>query len=256
MILGDGPNGFLLVSPGNGGLRTPTTGDPVQTVMAYGFGRSDGAVGNNRLTKARGQQNLALILKIINGAKNFWFGGKAPTAIDQNDKSAKAGRERIRNAVSPFKFLNFQPTDGSDAPWNKWMRVSNWIDLVCYTFDQQYPWGQGIYPGEPTNSAGTPSLRALYAEFIDAYMAAIEATARAWSASAKSDFLTYYPPASASDQNWVTAAFGPNGFASANAMRFPRPAGSGSSPYGAYANQQFTLNGGGSPVNLGNPVKP
>ncbi|KAK3933773.1 putative glycosyl hydrolases family 18 protein [Diplogelasinospora grovesii] len=254
VILGQGANGFWLVSPGNNGLRTPANGDIVQIVMAYGFGRSDGAISNNvRLTKNRGQQNLALVLRAINGAKSVWFGPGTPDTVHDDDKSANKGRQRIRNAASPFKYLNYAPNDGSEAVWNKWMRVSNWIDLVCFTFDQQYPWGMGQHAGEPTNSAGTPSLRALYAYFIDAHLAAIEAKARAWSPNANADFNNFYPPTNANERAWVNSAFGPNGFASANALRFPRPGGTGPSPYGAYANQQFTLNGGGQQVNLGSP---
>ncbi len=126
------------------------------------FGRSDGTLSGTRLRKPRGQQNLALIQKSINGAKNLWFGHRTVATLYDDDKTAAAGQLPIRDAVSPFFFLNFDPTDSSDAPWNKWMRVSNWTDLVCYVFDQQYPWGQGKYGGEPTNSAGRPSLRALY----------------------------------------------------------------------------------------------
>ncbi|KAH8882031.1 hypothetical protein GQ53DRAFT_589853, partial [Thozetella sp. PMI_491] len=222
VILGVGPNApFLLESTGNAGLRTPAGGDRVQAVMAYGFGRSDGTTApNTLLPKARGQQNLALILKSINGVKGNWFGGDTPEFRTTPFESVAAGRQRVRNGAAPFAYLNYNPTDGSEQVWNKWMRVSNWIDLVCYTFDQKYPWGQNMYAGEPTNSAGTPSLRALYAYWIDIHLASIEVTARQWSTSAQAAFVSGHPVNQPGDQGWIDAAFGANGFATQNALRF------------------------------------
>ena len=127
------------------------------------------------------------------------------------------------------------------------MRVSNWVDLVCARFDEQYPWGQGTYAGEPINSAGRLSLRALYAAFIDAYLSTIEAEARTWSARPRA--TTPGGTRRAMTAGPTTGSRPPLGRRASRRrrpLRFPRPAGTGPSPYGAYANKQFTLDGQGN----------
>lgn len=248
-----GGGNFRLVSTGNNGLRTPAGGDIGQAVMAYGFGRSDGVFGTARRTKALGQENLALTYQGINLVKGVWFGDNTPDTVSNKDNNPTQGRQRIRNAAGVFTYLNYVPAGTAEPVWNKWMRVSNWIDLVCFVFDQQYPWG--TMQGEPVSSAGQASLRALYAYWIDRHLAGIEAKMTSWTAAAQSDFVKYYPPASQADTNWVTNAFGPGGFVTAGQMRFPRPGGAGNSPYGAYGNAQMTKDGGGTIVNnIGQPA--
>ena len=221
--------------------------------MAYGFGRSDGTVGNTRLTKDRGSKCLTLLSRVINEKKGIWFSGHAPSVAPSiSNPSNKRIRDHIRSVAGVFTYLAFEPAGTNpDSIWQKWMRTSNWIDLVCSYFDSQYAWGSRT--DEPITSSGTASLRALYARFIDEYLATIEAKAATWSSLAERYYKQETPTMSSQEAAWYRAAFGANGFATSSKMRFPRPAGSGPSPYGAYANQQLTLNGGGSVVNLGNP---
>ncbi|KAJ4355047.1 hypothetical protein N0V95_003265 [Ascochyta clinopodiicola] len=132
--------------------------------------------------------------------------------------------------------------------WKKWARVSNWIDLVHYTFDKQYKWGSD--PGEPqllAGKTGPVSLRSMYVFFIDNELKEIEETAATWAKDAKAGFEKKWEgagktPLTADEKAWNTEAFGPNGYATAGKLKFPRlqgppgtagaPAGSG--PYGAY----------------------
>lgn len=93
-ILGDGPNSFRIISPDNtnaGDLFTPSTGEIPVVLMAYGFGRSDGVKsisdqkGVERISTARGNQNLVLLHKNINGAKGIYF-RKAKINIDKTSQ--------------------------------------------------------------------------------------------------------------------------------------------------------------------------
>ena len=77
-----GDDGFRIISNGKtnpGDLFTSPTGDTVWDVMAYGFGRSDGVPdkeGNaqvERIPATRGNKNLVLLHKNINGPKGIWF---------------------------------------------------------------------------------------------------------------------------------------------------------------------------------------
>ena len=79
-ILGEGP--FRITSLGTtgvGSLNTPTAGEIPVSLMAYGFGRSDGVKSVSggqtveRIPKARGNKNLVLLDKNINGPKGIWF---------------------------------------------------------------------------------------------------------------------------------------------------------------------------------------
>lgn len=103
-------------------------------VMTYGFGRSDGVYAGTRLTKARTQANLALLVAEVSGDKGTWFRLANPAIVVNNKRMSQ---ENIRNAAGVFNCLAFAPP-GGDAIWNKWMRVSNWLDLTCYVFDTEY----------------------------------------------------------------------------------------------------------------------
>ena len=95
VILAVGNNPWLLQSKPI--LKTPSTGDPVQTVMAYGFGRSDGVV----FPKKRGSKELALIEGVINGPKGTWFRGNKCSA-DINGKTHKGARQIVRSVSSGY----------------------------------------------------------------------------------------------------------------------------------------------------------
>lgn len=133
--------------------------------------------------------------------------------------------------------------------WKKWARVSNWIDLVCYTFDQQYQWGTDA--GEPANlpgKTGQVSLRSIYAFFIDQELRKIEEKAQTWAKDAADGFEAKWvrldpktpgvprTPLTQAELDWKNEAFGPGGYATADKMKFPRPGGlpAGSGVYGAY----------------------
>ncbi|PQE17133.1 glycosyl hydrolase family 18 protein [Rutstroemia sp. NJR-2017a BBW] len=214
-------------------LNTPTAEDGSEfpiLVIAYGFGRSDGVEYNTRLTVKRTQANLALF-------KDY------PSILKESKTKTQ---QSIRTQAGVFQFLAFKPPNG-DAIWNKWMRVSNWIDLTCYVFDEQYPWNQNAYDGEPRAPPGqTASLRALYAYFIDNHLAKLEDNQARWAADASRVYQARHPATAEQkkDRAWIDSAFGPNGWATASKMRFPRQAHAvGGSVYGAYGNAQMTLDG-------------
>lgn len=115
---------------------------------------------------------------------------------------------------------------GTEPVWNKWMRVSNWIDHALHEFDQQYPWG--TQPGEPTRLAPNaqnlkPSLRALYASWIDDHLKSIEKNAEDWSTDIAKNYNAKFDK-EADHKNYINNAFTVGiGFASKEQMKFPRP---------------------------------
>lgn len=162
--------------------------------------------------------------------------------------------------MGTFKYLAAR--EGKlDTMWKKWARVSNWIDLVCYTFDQQYPWGTN--PGEPKNlpgKTGPVSLRSMYAFFIDKEMREIEQTAATWATAAKTGFEAKWegrgkPALTPAEAAWKREAFGAGGYATAAMMKFPRarerPAVSGE--YGAYGWGDLGHDAGDRNPNIGAP---
>ena len=99
------------------------------------------------------------------------------------------------------------------------MRVTNWIDLVCFLADQQINWQ--LWPDGPKNSAGAPSLRALWAYFIENHLRQVETNAVGWVQTAANDYWgrhqnTWGEPA------WYNSAFGPGRWATPQAVRLPR----------------------------------
>ena len=89
-------------------LGTPDTGDYVQAILVYQFGRSD-PPASTASTKALTQRNLALVDSLINQPKGKWFGEVSPDyntyngGVVQNKRQAKV---RIRS-VSQFIVIHF-----------------------------------------------------------------------------------------------------------------------------------------------------
>ncbi|KAK1963225.1 hypothetical protein LY78DRAFT_205414 [Colletotrichum sublineola] len=80
----EAPNPFNIIKPGDknvGDLNTPSDGENTITLMAYGFGRSDGVNTYSqtkkkwieRIPAARGNKNLVLLHKLINKPKGQYF---------------------------------------------------------------------------------------------------------------------------------------------------------------------------------------
>ncbi len=44
----------------------------------------------------------------------------------------------VRDTAAVFKYLDYTPVGGGEWMWNKFMRPSNWADLVCNDFDAAY----------------------------------------------------------------------------------------------------------------------
>lgn len=251
----------VLNFPGNMGEQ------PLFWVRAYGFGRSDGNLptggpDQGAVPKARGESHLVLADGKMNLMKGQWFRGANPST---GDESGKLGKDRfhIRNTAGVFPYLRWSPSAPSSGDrfatvqpvWHKWMRVSNWVDLVCHHADQQIPW-QDWTDGPKPPGGGTPSLRALWAYFVEKHLEDIEDRAATWSALAAADYKTRHGT-QRGEPAWSNSAFGPGGFAAPANLKLPRvPAtGGGWSQFGAFANVDMTLDGRGSPVILPAPAK-
>lgn len=144
------------------------------------------------------------------------------------------------------------------------MRVSNWFDLVLNEFDQQYTWGDANNnAGEPTRTDGAnPSLRSLYAHWIDLQLAEIEGRAATYSTEAKTELEKNHgfndkdiKSHQLKDRRWFAAAFGNGGWATEDVLKFPRPdVPNGASVYGAWGYPEFTLDGSGAQMDIGFPA--
>jgi hypothetical protein len=195
-------------------------------------------------------EDLALTSQAINGGKMLWMGLAKPSYLGG---SARATRKTIRDNALTFQDLQWN-AGTTDPIWNKFMRVSNWIDAVMWNFDKNYPWGADA--GEPTNSRGTPSMRSLWAYFLEATLGTIEANAQAWGAEAGNHYKTSYGPFNTqAEVNWFNAAFGSGGWATATngGLRFPRVPG-GYGIYGVTANTAFMTDGAGQAISIGLPT--
>ncbi|KAI8259046.1 hypothetical protein K4K58_002896 [Colletotrichum sp. SAR11_239] len=194
----------------------------------------------------------------VNEHKGTFFGEGQPTGLTSSHPSAaNLNRNWIRSHAGVFHYLRYAHTQPStkESVWNKWMRVSNWIDLVLNEFDQTYTWGS--QPDEPTrNGGGNPSLRSFYAYWIDTYLGGIEGRAQIWAVEAQTEFkLKYGSDNTNAAKQWVDKAFGTNGFATQAKMAFPRQPAGAASPYGAYGNAAMTLDRDGNTVtNIGAPA--
>ncbi|KAK3337685.1 glycosyl hydrolases family 18-domain-containing protein [Cercophora scortea] len=257
VLLGYGANPYHLPADATLGIPTGSTAS-VDDVMAFGFARSDRPLGGTGglATKAMTERNFAIASAWINSPKEAWFAGGTPQPVKTNQDSNGDIRRNIRNAAGVFNYLHYTPSgtgsSSDEAIWNKFMRVSNWIDLVCYRFDQTYPWGHSNRAGEPTTIATFghgPSLRDLYAYWIRAYLQAIETKADAWAGSAKATYDQVTGNTKA-EKAWEESAFGNNGWAAVGSLRLP--GGGYVAGYGAYGNAQMTFDARGNRVNIPN----
>ncbi|KAF6822241.1 hypothetical protein CMUS01_11167 [Colletotrichum musicola] len=249
-------------------LGIPAAGATLDDVMAYAIARSDPLNERNNgggLPLARTVQNFALVEAKVNEHKGTFFREAKPAGIeDTSPGAANQARDWIRNHAGVFHYLRYThgTTSKKEDVWNKWMRVSNWVDMVLYEFDQQYTWGS--HPDEPQRApeadgtVKTPSLRAFYAHWIDGYLGRIETNAQTWATDAKDRFEKAFGSEaknSPAAKDWEEKAFGKNGFALKSKMQFPRPHGTVSpSSYGAYGNPDMTLDRNGKPVDVGVPA--
>ncbi|KAH9230227.1 glycoside hydrolase family 18 protein [Colletotrichum gloeosporioides 23] len=260
-------NLFLSFDQTNLGITQNPTVDTVHNTVALGFGRSE--TQKNKFTKERTDSNLALVQWEINSGKATWMGFEKPSFNPSSD--LEEDRRLLRNAMAVFSYLKFVPPGSAtgqkyakvEAIWNKWMRVSNWIDFVFWEFDRQFTvrGGWQAWPGAPVNNAGgNPSLRALYARFVEDSLAEIEATVASFCTTAEAAYLNAHGPLNAqgvrqwtdptTDPAWYNSAFGPGGWATAAVARFPRvSSANGWSAYGATGQLDMMVDGAGNFVN-------
>lgn len=143
------------------------------------------------------------------------------------------------------------------------MRVSNWFDLVLYEFDEAYPWGDANNNArEPkrTDNA-SPSLRSLYAYWIDLQLAEIEGRAATHSTVAQTELETnhgfntnQWSSLNLVNQHWFEAAFGDGGWATVNALKFPRlEVPDGASVYRAWGYPEYTLDNSSAQTDISFP---
>ncbi|KAI0543166.1 carbohydrate-binding module family 18 [Xylaria digitata] len=171
----------------------------------------------------------------------------------------------VKNVAAVFTYLAYIPGGANADPiWNKFLRPSNWVDLVCNEFDTAYAATRGntAVPGEPTyrdpatNTVRQGHMRWLWKAFIDSTLSTIETRASTYCTAASKLFVAsqgnpnpkYSTPGVAA---WANVAFGPGGWC--NNPRFPRLAGTGST-YGAYGYATLTEDYMGNQVNLGQPT--
>lgn len=117
---------FQIVSPGNtnaGSLFTPSTGEIPVTLMAYGFGRSDGVKGISggktveRIPTARGNKNLVLLHVDINGPKGIYFKrNKLNSLWSQHANQRESRREvrRVSTSTSGYHPRNMKKKQGAE----------------------------------------------------------------------------------------------------------------------------------------------
>ncbi|TDZ18095.1 hypothetical protein Cob_v008977 [Colletotrichum orbiculare MAFF 240422] len=263
----ESPHVYKLVRPGRLAadrqagkvlLATPPLGETIDNIIAYGNARSDRLPADHRLTLDKTARNFAMVQDSVNLRKGVFFGRSKPGATSSKGQAtANVDREWIRSHAAVFEYLGYKPSPGEtgEAIWNKWMRVSNWIDLVLHEFNNEYPWGHGnLAKLEPArDDKANPSLRSFYACWIDEYLSSIEKTAEKWAEDAKAGFYKKHGrPTTKDEQLWWKKAFDKGGFATKEKLRFPRVSGAGS-PFGAYGNKTMTFDAVGEPVDIGQP---
>ncbi|TEA14933.1 hypothetical protein C8034_v002743 [Colletotrichum sidae] len=177
-------------------LATPAQGETIDNIIAYGSARSDRVPADHRLTIDRTSKNFALVEEDTNKRKGTFFKLANPSALKPEDRkknmppTANESRQWIRTCAAVFQYLGYRDSakPAKEPVWDKWMRVSNWVDLVLHEFDKDYPWGK-YGDEEPLRDDGRhPSLRSLYAYWIDVYLSNIEDVAEDWATRAKAAF--------------------------------------------------------------------
>lgn len=145
------------------------------------------------------------------------------------------------------------------------MRTSNWIDLVLYEFDRTYRWGADparVALGEPkrigANANLPPSLRSLYAYWIDDHLKEVEKKAAKWHDEIKKNYNGHAAYKKEPDHaKYMEAAFQAGGvpgkkagFASKDKLKFPRMFGPGvvGSEFGVWGNADMTFDAAGGAV--------
>jgi hypothetical protein len=102
-ILGEGR--FRITSAGKtdaGSLNTPKAGEIPVVLMAYGFGRSDGVESISggrtveRVPRERGNKNLVLLDKNIDGPKGIWFKKNKLNSDSKGHVSQEDARLEVR----------------------------------------------------------------------------------------------------------------------------------------------------------------
>ncbi|KAI0971243.1 carbohydrate-binding module family 18 [Xylaria arbuscula] len=253
-LLGYNPQGGVYFSFHSARLGPSSTNSPLDyfwNYMARGLG--DGV--NTR--------DLVLANNKMNRQKETLFQIHNPK-VDHG--SQRETMIYVRDVAAVFTYLAYipAPATNGEAIWNKFLRPSNWVDLVCHEFDAVYANARVNNPvaGEPsyrdpiTNAVRPGRIRWLWKAFIDGTMATIETRASTYCTAASQLFVAsqqnpnpkYYTPGVA---GWVTAAFGAGGWC--NNPRMPRPGGTGST-YGAYGYAAMTEDYYGNQVNLGQPA--
>lgn len=218
-------------------------------------------------------QQLVLADGKMNRQKETFFGMHSP-GVDKGD--AASTMIYVKNVAAVFTYLDYAPTPTNtvdEAIWNKFMRSSNWIDLVSADFQTRYlaqraAAGGGVpgFNGEPvymdpaTQVQSVGNMRWLWKTFIDASLATIEANARSYCTAVSQYFVAtaanpnpkyLITTGTSANGAWATNAFGAGGWCVA--PRLPRPQGGGG-VYGAYAYPAYTVDANGATVNLGNPT--
>lgn len=155
-----------------------------------------------------------------------------------------------------FRYLEYADANGKDqSVWDKWMIVSNWIDLVCHIFDEKYPWGSRSADEPQAPPGEKPSLRALYAFWIDYQLKKLEKNMDEWATEIKDQFDKRYKNPKGADKRWRDAAFDTPGFAKADKLKFPRVKNprAGASVYGAYGMSEHTKDKNDKATDIGVP---
>ncbi|KAK1982729.1 hypothetical protein LZ30DRAFT_781107 [Colletotrichum cereale] len=135
-------------------------GSTVHDTLVSGFGRSDIIRGENKFTMERSESHLALVQWEMNDCRGKWSRGNTPNfSLTAGSANLAKGRQRLRDIMPVCTYLKFTSLNAltgqnyatNEAVWNKWMRVSNWIDLVLSEFDRQFTAinGWNIWPGHP-----------------------------------------------------------------------------------------------------------
>ncbi|OTA92708.1 glycoside hydrolase family 18 protein [Hypoxylon sp. CO27-5] len=220
----------------------------------------------NYMTRGLGDGTNVRELVLANGKMNR----QKETFFKQQNPSVNQGSQTatmiyVRDVAAVFTYLNYIPNGpNTEAIWNKFVRPSNWVDLVCNEFDTAYAAARGnnAAPGEPTytdpatNTVRQGRMRWLWKAFIDGTLNTVEARANTYCTSASQLFVvtqqnpnpTYYTPQVGP---WAMAAFGPGGWC--NNPRLPRPGGAGGG-YGVYGYAAMTRDFNDNQVNLGQPT--